>query len=471
MSEILKTYTAQQLYEMYRNKVIADAVGLSDFNSGSKIRALLESNSDIVSSIQMDFKEALYKAIPITIYVGFGFTKTGAVAATGYLRPYRKPAFTLEYTGSGTAAEITITTALITATVTGAGSDDFSLDLTVYTQVSDVVDAINLLSNWTAVKVKDVAANTLYQYTAVDAVGATNYLNEDGMDIMLAADTAITVTEGFSVTIDNMQVLTTAEGTIAAGESGVQCAAQFQQTGILGNIAVNAIDTLNGKGYINSSIDGIEQVVNDSSFSGGSAEETDAERKIRFSETITALNAGTESGIKAAIRAITGVRSVGIRTNYPFKGTNTIVVDNGSGSISASLLASVEKVLYGDPNDLANYPGKNAAGIGYSIVAPTIIDVSVGILAYRLPNVNVDLTTITTDVQTAVEQYINTRALGADVLLSEIVRVGKNANAACYDLVITSPLVNVTINANEFAKTGAGTTGTVTVTPVISTGI
>jgi uncharacterized phage protein gp47/JayE len=88
-----------------------------------------------------------------------------------------------------------------------------------------------------------------------------------------------------------------------------------------------------------------------------------------------------------------------------------------------------------------------------------------------LPAVSVDLTEIKTDVQTAVEQYVNTRALGQDVLLSEIIRVGKNSNAAAYDLVVTSPLANVSIDEDEFAKTGAGTGGTVTVTATVATSV
>ena len=160
-----------------------------------------------------------------------------------------------------------------------------------------------------------------------------------------------------------------------------------------------------------------------------------------------------------------------MRTAYPFKGTNTIIVDDGSGTISASLLASVEKVLYGDPDDLINYPGKNAEGIGYSIEAPLIIPVDVGITITRLPTVNVDLTEIETDVQTAIEQYINTLPLGANVLTSAIINAARNSNAAVYDAIVTAPVSNVAINDNEFAKTGSGTGASVTVTVTVATSV
>jgi uncharacterized phage protein gp47/JayE len=115
-----------------------------------------------------------------------------------------------------------------------------------------------------------------------------------------------------------------------------------------------------------------------------------------------------------------------------------------------------------------NYPGKNAEGIGYVFVAPTIVSVSIGITATRLSNIPVDLTTIQTDIITAVEQYINTLQLGRDVLLSEVFRVAKNSNNAIYDMAIVSPSENISINQNEFARTGSGTGGTVTVTVTIS---
>lgn len=473
MADILKVYTADQLFTMYRNRVLADLVGLTDFNEGSKARALLESNSEITSSISMDFKEGLYKAISIALYEGFGFTQTPAVQATGYLRPYRKPALYITYTGSGTSALLTSTSALMSSAVTGAPGDAFSFDYTTYPTLTALVAIIDAEPNWTATLVGSgsTASNTLYQYSSEEVIDTTNYLNTTGLDIMLATDLEITVPLGYSVSVNQQSFITTAAGTIPAGDSGVTIAATASLAGTDGNIASSAIDTLNGKGYINSTIDGIEQVINDSAFSGGAAEETADARKVRFSETVNALNAGTKAGIIAAIKGITGVRSVGMRTSYPFKGTNTLVVDDGTGTISTALQTAVEKVLYGDANDLINYPGKNAEGIGYNIVAPVIIPVDVTIAVTRLPNVNVDLTEISTDVQTAVEQYVNTLALGANVLLSAIIDVARNSNAAVYDLTISTPSNNVAISENEFAKTGSGTGALVTVTSSIAVSI
>jgi len=469
MSDIIKVYTSDQLYTMARDLVLAKAIGITDFNDGGKTKALLQMFADIVSTVMMDEKEGIYKAIPIALYEGFGFKKKAATSATGYIRPRRKPAMTIKYTGAGTSALLTITSTNITASCTGAPADAFTYAFSSYPKTSNLAAVINALANWECTAVKDVDCNTLYQYTTVEIIGKTNYYAVTGMDIMLAIDTAITVLTGYSVSIDSMQILTTADATILAGTSGIQCASENTTTGTTGNIAVNAIDTASGKGYINSVIDGIENVINDSAFSGGAVAETDEERATRFSETVNALNAGTKEGILVAVEAIDGVKSAGMRVSYPFRGSNTIIVDDGSGSISAALLAEIIKVLDGDPSDLTNYPGKGIAGIGYIVEAPVIVNSNIGITATRLASVGVDLLEIKNSIQTAVEQYINTLQLGEDVLLSEVVRVGKNSNSAVYDLIVVSPSSNIVVNENEFARTGAGTTGTVTVTVTIAT--
>ena len=466
--DIVKIYTAEQLYTMYRNKILADNVGLTDFNAGSKVRSLLESNSEIISSIAMDFKEALYKAIPVALYDGFGFEKKAATYASGFLRLYRIPALYISYSGAGTAAEITSTNLGISATVTGAPGDNFSFLYAAFTTIGDIVTQIDALGNWAAtlVKTASIASDTLYQYTSEEVIGATNYLNGTGLDLMLSTDAAISIPSGFSASIDQQTILTTATGTLLAGDSSVTIAAENQTAGLTGNLAASAIDTLNGKGSINSSISGVEHIVNDTAFSGGAEAETDQERATRFSQTVNSLNAGTKNGILAALQAIDGVRSVGMRVGYPSRGNNTILIDDGSGSgvIDPDIEDEAEKVLYGDPADYINYPGKNAEGIGYIFAAPTIQPVNVTIEAIKLDTVNIGDTTIITDVKTAIEQYINTRGLGQDVIRTEIIRVAKDANASIYDVNLTVPASNVSVSDAAFAKTGAGTGATVTVT-------
>lgn len=466
MADILKIYTAEQLKEIYRLYLLAKNTGITDFNAGAVVNTLIESNSDIISSIAMDFKEGIIKAIPIELFEGFGFTRLDAEKATGYIRPYRTPVFWIKYLGSGTSALLTSNGTTMSSSVTGAPGDNFTFAYITYPTVQALVTAIDNLVNWEATLIGDGSIDSvdLYQYTSEEVIDSVNYIYTEGLDIMLATDTAISVTTGFSVTINGLQVATTAAGTIPAGDSGVQVAAEVQTAGEDGNLIANAIDTASGSGTIDSVINGIEYVINDSAFSGGAEQETVTERQVRFSENVNNLNAGTEYGIITELKKITGVRSVGIRENYPFKGTNTILVDDGTGAISTTLLAAIELRLYGDLTDRLNYPGKNTAGISYIIEAPTTTAVDVTVSLQKLSTVDVDNSTITTLVQSAIEQYINTRKLGEDVIVSEIVRTARDASSAVYDVTISNPSANVSIGAGSFAKTGAGSGGTVTVT-------
>ena len=59
MTAILSNYTPDQHYDLARNKVIADNVGLTNFNEGSNTRAILEAVGIIASAIGFDFLDCL----------------------------------------------------------------------------------------------------------------------------------------------------------------------------------------------------------------------------------------------------------------------------------------------------------------------------------------------------------------------------------------------------------------------------
>jgi hypothetical protein len=466
LADIVKVYTGDQLYEMYRNYVL-NISSITDFNKGAFVRAVLESNSDIVSQIMMDFKEALYKAIPIALYKGLGFPLKSARSAIGFVRPYRIPSFTLNYTGLGTSALLNVSISDFVVTVTGAAGDNLNLDFATYPKTSDLVTFIDSQANWSASLYEDVNSNTIFLYSSPEIKGSIDFELNSGFDVMLQSDVALPILQGYSISVGEIIVATTEDSEIPAGASGIQIASSVSQTGFGGNIGAEAINTKEGKGFVNTQVPGVDFVINDSAFAGGRPIETETQRQIRFNETINGLNAGTLNGIIAAIKALDDVINAGMIPNFPFKGSNTIIVDDGSGIISPELEAEILKVLKGDPDDFENYPGKGVEGIGYILEPPTIVNVDIGITISRLSTVTADLNQMKLDARSAIEQYINTLSLGGDVILSEASRRAKNSNAAIYDAKITSPSDNIPIEGQEFAKTGAGYTGVVTVTAII----
>ena len=139
------------------------------------------------------------------------------------------------------------------------------------------------------------------------------------------------------------------------------------------------------------------------------------------------------------------------------------MADDGSGSITAELIAEIRKVLDGDPSDFINYPGCRAAGITINIVDPTVIPISVIIEIQRIGTLS-DIDEIKTAVQSAIENYINTRQLGQDVVRNEIIALAKKAHPAIYDVILTFPSENVSIDDMYIPRTGSGTGGTITAT-------
>jgi len=466
MAEILKVFTPEQLYTLLKAKIIADNVGITDFNEGSVIRSMLEAIALIESTTGFDYLEALRNAIPVALYDGLGFTRKGATRATGYLRFFRLPEFTIEYTGSGSDCLLTITDTHLTTSCTGASGDNLNIAFSVYDTTQKVRDEINGTSNYTCTMVGrgNDDPKDLYHYSGKDIKGAKNYLDGNGFDVMLGSASLVSITSGAQASVDEIYFKTTASGSIPLGEStSDDIAVQAITEGSSGNISAGAIDTLNGKGVLNTPITGVEYVKNDSAFTGGENAESEQERARRFQVFVQGLAGATVKGIESAVLGITGIKSVTIRERYPQPGYITIIADDGTGSLSSSQISEIIKVASGDPNDFENYPGYRAAGILLNVSAPSVVAVDVTMTVTRLSQFS-DENEIKNDVKTAIENYINTLKLGDDVICNKIRELAMGAHPAVYDISMSVPSSNVSISDSQIARTGSGTGGSVTIT-------
>jgi len=465
----LKVYTPEQLYEFMKAKVLADNVGLTNFNKGSRTRTLLEAVSDTASIIGFDFLAALRRAIPVAFYDAFDFKRKDAVASSGYIRFYRLPEMTITYSGAGTNCLMSITAVNFTTTCSGAPGDNLNIALAGFPTTAALQAQINAQPNYscTLVGAGTAASNTLYNYVNVDVVAARDYLyTASSRDILIGPAAAVPIAANINFQVDDLEFWTTIAGNILAGDaSSDQIASECLSTGPEGNLVVNGLDTRNGKGSVLGMPVNTDYAVNDSAFSGGINEETDDERKERFTITVEGLAGSTVRGLEAATLAIDGVRSVTIRERYPVAGENTVIADDGTGNLSPAKQQEILDKLNGDPTDFVNFPGYRAAGIIINVAAPVIVPVNVAITIYRV-GIASDATEIENTVQTIIEQYINTRKLGEDPILTELIRRVKQGHPAIVDLAITNPLVNPSINTSSLARTGAGTGAAVTVTLV-----
>lgn len=367
MAEVI--YTPRnyiQIYDQWEQFLVGSGVGLTNFNVGSRLRALGEGFSLVSGQTHFQFYQSLIAAIPTSLYDALGFTRLPGVKAAGQIK-----------------------------------------------------------------------------------IG----LNE-------APLVNTTVPAGLTLNINGNDYTTTTASVILAGQTeSAAVTLQANQFGVIQNLSIGDVDTRDAKGFF-SAENGFDYAYNTTAISGGTDQETDEDRRLRFITYVNGLTKTTLVGIQAGLLAIGSVRSVYIRELFPENGWITIYVDDGSGSLPPALLTEVNKVVYGDPNDVANYPGYKAAGIHVSVEAPVLrlFDIT--------DHLDIDQATLANPAdiviaaETAMSTYLDSLKLGQDVIITEIITAVQNAHPDIIDVQITAlavdgnpiPVANFTIASNELSK-------------------
>lgn len=121
------------------------------------------------------------------------------------------------------------------------------------------------------------------------------------------------------------------------------------------------------------------------------------------------------------------------------------------------LLAAAQKVIDGDENDRDNYPGYRAAGTIIRCLSPTVVSITVGATLSFLAGYTTS--TVITNVENAILDYINNLGISGDVIRNEIIERIMSVEGTL-DCVLTTPVTNTTILDDEIAR---ATTASVTV--------
>lgn len=111
-----------------------------------------------------------------------------------------------------------------------------------------------------------------------------------------------------------------------------------------------------------------------------------------------------------------------------------------------NLVAEVQKVLEGDPDDAVSYPGVKAAGIFLAVEAPVFRRITVRLsITAETTFVESELAPL---VQQQVETYISGLKIGNDVIRSRIIDSAHNVQGV-RSVLLTLPTENVTVLENE----------------------
>lgn len=114
------------------------------------------------------------------------------------------------------------------------------------------------------------------------------------------------------------------------------------------------------------------------------------------------------------------------------------------------LLAYVQKLVDGDANDRANYPGMRAGGTLHVVRTPVILVQTIEVTV-TVPE-GYDHDVVRTAVRAAIKGYVNSLSISGDVILSAIIAVIKGV-AGVYNVAVITPTADVIITDDELART------------------
>ena len=114
-----------------------------------------------------------------------------------------------------------------------------------------------------------------------------------------------------------------------------------------------------------------------------------------------------------------------------------------------NLIALTQKVVDGDPDDRANFPGYVAAGIRCIVKAPVVTTPSVEAVLALEPGVN--RSSAIAAATLAVQNYINTRGISGDIIRNELVERIMGV-AGVRDVTLVLPGANINVLDNEIAR-------------------
>lgn len=197
---------------------------------------------------------------------------------------------------------------------------------------------------------------------------------------------------------------------VAAGVASVSATVQAVTPGLAGNVAAGAISALG------QSISGVDGVSNPSAFVSGTAAESDAALRARFVNYLASLAKATKAAVGNAIASLQEGLTYTLIEDYTYAGAYQpgyfyVVVDDGSGSPPATLLALVSAAV----------DAVRACGTQFAVFAPVPITATMAVTVtatsgYTHP-------AVAASVQTAIQAYIVALPVGASLSWSRLYQV------------------------------------------------
>jgi uncharacterized phage protein gp47/JayE len=241
-------------------------------------------------------------------------------------------------------------------------------------------------------------------------------------------------TQTFQVSIDTTNPAWTATSSgyvVAAGVASLDVPVTALTSGGAGNVQAGAVSLLA------SAIPGIDTVSNANAFENGLDAESDDAFRDRFRNFIASRSRATTVAVGYAISSIQQGLNYAIQENLdpsgqPRMGSFVVTVDDGSGTPSATLLATVQTAV----------DAVRPVGSVFSVQPPTVVTVAVSCTITVAAGAA--KAQVAGGVGTAIGSYINSLPIGAPLPLTRLAQVAYAADGSVIN--VSQLLVNGDVN-------------------------
>ena len=222
-------------------------------------------------------------------------------------------------------------------------------------------------------------------------------------------------------------------------------------------VAQNAAAASNAiAGYINTlsqSIPYVDTVTNAAGFTNGADPETDVAFRIRFIAYIASLAKATKSAVGNAITSLKQGVVYTLTENYTYGGVASqgyfyVVVDDGTGAPSSTLLSSVSNAI----------DAVRPVGSTFGVFSPVVLSATVAMTIVTAAGYNHAATAAI--VQAAILSYINTLPLGTALAYSRLAQIAYDASAGVTNVTgvtLNSGTSDVAATAQQVIKSSSVT--------------
>lgn len=255
-------------------------------------------------------------------------------------------------------------------------------------------------------------------------------------------------TQQYAVTIDTTNTAYNAGFNgyvIGAGVSAVTVPIAALATGTVGNAAVGGINTLG------QAIPGVDTVSNAAAVVNGEDAETDIAARARFVDFLASLAKATRGAIRYAADSVQSGITCAVVENENYDGTPHLgyfyaVVDDGSGTPSSDLIASIANAV----DDARGFT------INFGVFGPTVVVANVALHLTLAPGFLSG--PVIAAVDAAITAYIRGLPLGGALIWSRLIQVAYDATPGVSNvssLLVNGTTADITATAKQVVKPGS----------------